>query len=59
MPGLEGSPQLEVDAAGREVAVFRKAKLEVRRKPARLEPVAGFVQLRDHVIEVKPDKVRQ
>ena len=59
MPRLQGGAQFEVDAAGREVAVFRKAKLEVRRKPRRLEPVAGLVQLRDHVIEVKPNKVRQ
>src|SRR4030095_104746 len=36
MPGLQGAAQLHIDAAGREVTVFREAELEVRRGPARL-----------------------
>src|SRR5262245_44720485 len=59
MPGFQRAAQLNVDAPGCEVAVLRKAKLEMRRKPARLEPVAGLVQLRNYVIEIKPNKVWQ
>src|SRR5499426_4410885 len=59
MPGFQRAAYLNVDAPGGEVAILGKAKLEMRRKPARLESVASLVQLRNHVIEIKPNKVWQ
>src|SRR5688572_32554098 len=55
VPRLERAPQLELDAVVGDLADERKAKLEVRREPRRLEDGAAIAELEQHVAKVLRD----
>jgi len=47
VPGLEGHAQLDLGAAGGEIAEPRKAEVQVRREPLELDRIAEPAQLVD------------
>ncbi len=59
VPRLERMTHFELDAARLEVAVLRKAELEVRREPRAVDGKAGRRLLREDVVEILLDEVRQ
>ena len=52
VPWLKRTAQRERDAAGMQLAHQREAERKMRRKPAALEGVTGFTQIRQHIVEI-------
>ena len=59
MPGLERLTQFQSDIARSEIPHMRKPEFPMRREPIRFDGVLVPLQIRDHVLEVAPDKMRQ
>ena len=59
MPWLERLAQLQVDPALADATVARKSKLQMRREPFRVEREPALSQIRNDVVKILFDKMRE
>ncbi len=59
MPWLERVPERHLDAADGHVAERGKPELHVWREPRRIECDTGLRHVREDIVEIEPDEVRE